>query len=200
MVVLGELGHGEGPGNRHLDSPRGDAAEEPRVAREDRTGASDGPHHPGHLLRLAATIDRRPGPVEVEAVERGGELIEVAFAALLSIGHDVDASPLHVAHGEADRVVLRLLQVGLGDAPHLAHADARDDVRRQGVVIEQPARLRIAADDGGRQHGRGVPPFRSASRQGRAARCPGSSPGAARDDTWCRRRAARDAWWRGCPR
>ena len=90
----------------------------------------------------------------VEAVERGGVAIGVALASDFAVGHDVDAGPFHVADGQYCRVVLRLLEMGLGHAPELAKAGARHDLA-QHVAVHQPVRLWVGADDGSLQQGFG---------------------------------------------
>src|SRR6266571_3215891 len=119
------------------------------VAHRDRTRAVDRARDSRHLLRLAATVDRGARPGEIDALERRRELVEVALAALLAVGDDVDAGGLHVAHRETHGVVLRFFEVRLGDAPHLAHADAGDGARLEPRVVHQPGRLGVAADDRG---------------------------------------------------
>ena len=69
--------------------------------------------------------------VEVDALERGGEAVGVALAADLAVGDDVEAGLLLRADGEQRRVVLRLGEVRLGDAPELAaRARAAESARR----------------------------------------------------------------------
>ena len=65
-----------------------------------------------------------PGLADVDALERGGEAVGVAFAADLAVGDDVDAGALHVADRQDGGVVLRLFEPGLGHAPDV-HAHAR---------------------------------------------------------------------------
>ena len=102
----------------------------------------------GVLLPLRATMMR--GIVGVDAFERGGEAVGIALAADFAVGDDVDAGALHVADRDDGRVVLRLLQMLLRQPPHLVHARARHRLRQHGA-IDQPVRLRIASDHGGRQ-------------------------------------------------
>ncbi len=102
----------------------------------------------------AGAVDDLAGLLVVDAVERGGEAVGVAFAPHLAVGHDVDAGALHVADGEQGRVVLRLLEIGLRDAPAARAARARHDLA-QHLAIHQPVGLRVGADDGGLQQGFG---------------------------------------------
>ena len=67
-----------------------------------------------HRRLLARARLTSPGLLDVDALERRGEVVGVAFAAHLAVGDDVDAGALHVADGEQRGVVLRLLQVWLG--------------------------------------------------------------------------------------
>jgi hypothetical protein len=55
--------------------------------------------------------------IRVDALERGGESVGVAFAADLAVGDDVDAGALLVADREQRGVVLRLIEPGRLDAP-----------------------------------------------------------------------------------
>ena len=82
------------------------------------------------------------------AVQREGETVGVALAADLAVGDDVDPGPFHVADGDDGRVVLRLLEERRRDAPDLGRVDARHALRAQRLGVDQPFRLRIAADDG----------------------------------------------------
>ena len=54
----------------------------------DRSG------HPGHRVRVPATVERRAGVVDVHAVKRGREPVGVAFPADLAVGDDVEAGVL----------------------------------------------------------------------------------------------------------
>ena len=89
------------------------------------------------------------GVVVVDAVERGGEAVGVAFPAHLAVGDDVDAGALHVADRQQRGVVLRLRQIGLRHAPQLVHAHPRHRVLEHGA-IHQPVGLWVAAHNGGR--------------------------------------------------
>jgi hypothetical protein len=106
----------------------------------------------GTAWGLPDAVDGGAGGDGIHAVQRGGELVEVALAPLLAIGDDVDVGGLHVGHREADGVVLGRLQERLGDPPHLAHAHARHRVGSQPLVIHQPARLGIAPHHRGGEH------------------------------------------------
>ena len=58
----------------------------------------------------------------------------------------------HVAHGEASRVVLCLLQPPLAHSPELVCGNPRRKPSGQLLAVDQPVRLRVAADDGRREH------------------------------------------------
>ena len=62
---------------------------------------------------LVAALDLG-GVVDVDAVERGREAVEVALAPDLAVRHDVEAGRLLLAHRLVRRVVLRLLEIRLG--------------------------------------------------------------------------------------
>ena len=53
---------------------------------------------------------------------------------------------------EPGRVVLRLLEERLRHAPELPRAHARRQPLAEPLAVDQPAGLRIAADDGGEEH------------------------------------------------
>ena len=120
-LVLRLLRHGEGAGQGDLRLALGVAPQERHVGDLDRLprrwilpttrGTSD---------RAARPVGDGGGVVVVDALERGGEAVGVALAAHLAVGDDVDAGALHVADRQQRRVVLRLLQIRLGDAPQLA--------------------------------------------------------------------------------
>ena len=151
MVVLRLLAHRERAGHRHADRPRRQRAQELRVAHLHRPRTPDRPDHARHRVRMARAVERRSRVVEVEPLERVREVVRVALAPDLAVGDDVDAGLLHVAHGEHGRVVLRLLEPRLVDAPQLARGHARRQPPRELRAVDQPVGLRIAADDGGRK-------------------------------------------------
>src|SRR5205823_8609884 len=64
---------------------------------------------------------------------------------------DVDAVLLHLADRQERRVVLRLFEPGLRDAPDLTREDARGQARAEHVAIDEPVRPREASDDGRRK-------------------------------------------------
>ena len=107
-----------------------------------------------HGARTAA-VDRAAGIHDVDALERSGEAVGVAFAPHLAIGDDVDAGLLHVADREQRGVVLRFLQVLLGNAPDLGRPHPRH-LGAEFCAVDEPVGLGIAADNGGgkRVHGR----------------------------------------------
>ena len=115
----------------------------------DGTGPPNRAHHAGHGVRMSRPVERRSGVVEIEPLERVREVVRVALAPDLAVGDDVDAGLLHVSHGEHGRVVLRLLEPRLVDAPQLARGHARRQPPRELRAVDQPVGLRIAADDGG---------------------------------------------------
>ena len=74
---------------------------------------------------MAAAVERRAGIVDVDAFERGGEAVGIAFAPHLAVGDDVEPGALLVADGEQRGVVLRLLEQFRRNAPQLLGAHAR---------------------------------------------------------------------------
>ena len=124
-VVLRLLRHRERPGNRDLDPPVRERAQELDVAHLHRPRPADLADDARHRVRMAGSVERNARLVEVDPVERSREAVAVALAPHLAVGQDVDARPLHVGDREPGRVVLRLLEIRLGDAPQLPRADAR---------------------------------------------------------------------------
>ena len=128
----------------------GIAAKEFHVAEFDRAAAPDLAHHARHRCLRSIARGDGGGIVGVDAVERGGKTVGIAFAADFAVGHDVDAGPFHVADRDDGGVVLRFLQMFGRQPPHRMHARARHDLR-QHRAIDQPFRLRVASDHRGRQ-------------------------------------------------
>ena len=149
MVVLRLLAHRERARHRHADRPRRQRAQEVRFADVHGMRAPNRAHHARHGVRMTRPVERRPRVVEVEPLERVGEVVRVALAPDLAVGDDVDAGLLHVAHGERRRVVLGLLEPLVLDAPQLVGGYARRQPSRELRTVDQPVGLRIAADDGG---------------------------------------------------
>ncbi len=142
----------KGPGTDILILPRRVPAQEQHVIDFHRMLAPDFADHPRNRVRMAAAIQRAAGIVDVHAFERRGKSIGVAFAAHLAVRHDVDSRVLLRLDGHDGRVVLRLLEKFRGDAPQFAGAHARRKAARQFRAIDEPLRLRVAADDGGGEH------------------------------------------------
>ena len=138
-----------GPGSVIFALRVGVAAQEFHVGDLDRRAAPDPADDARHRHGAARPVGDERRLVVVDAVERGGEAVGVAFPAHLAVGDDVDAGALHVADRQQRGVVLRLRQIGLGDAPQLVHAHARHRVLEHGA-IDQPVRLWVAAHYGGR--------------------------------------------------
>ena len=148
VVVLRLLRHREGAGHGDLDPPLGERTEELGVPNLDRPRAPDRADDPRDRVLVARAVERDPGVVEVDALERRREPVRVALAAHLAVGDHVDPGPLHVGDRKTGRVVLRLLEVRLGHAPELARADARRQAIAEPLAVDQPVGLRIAPDDG----------------------------------------------------
>src|SRR5437899_7646283 len=72
-----------------------------------------------HGVRMARAVQRAAGMVDIDAFERGGEAVGIAFAPDLAVGDDVEAGPLLRPNGEHCGVVLRLGEMRLGNPPQL---------------------------------------------------------------------------------
>ena len=86
------------------------ARQELHVIDHHRMLAADLAGHARHRVLMAAAIQRVARVVEVNAFQRRGEAIGIAFATDLAIGDDVEASGFLRADGEQGRVVLAPLQ------------------------------------------------------------------------------------------
>jgi hypothetical protein len=101
---------------------------------------------------VAAAVERRARVVDVDAVQRGREPVGVTLPACLAVGQDVQAGLLLRPDGQQRRVVLRLLQVIRIDPPQLPGPYPWREPAGQPGAVDQPVRLRVAADDlGGEQ-------------------------------------------------
>src|SRR6185436_17552757 len=123
------------------------------IADLDRVPSANRTDHARRGIRVPAAIDGDPGPIEIDAVERGGEAVRVALASLLAVREDVEARALLVADREQGRVVLRLLQQLGRNPPELLRADPRRKPARQPGAVDQPLGLRVGTHQGrGQEH------------------------------------------------
>jgi hypothetical protein len=118
------------------------------IAHLDRLPPLDRAGHARHRNRPARTAHGDAGVVDIDAIERGSEMVGIALAALLAVGDDIDAGPLLIANGEQGGVVLGDLQLVGCDKPEIAHPHARH-LLRQPCPIDEPLGLRIGADQTG---------------------------------------------------
>ena len=165
-VVLRLLRHRERAGHRDLHPARRVALEELQVLDLDRVPAADLADDARHRVRVARAVERRARVVDVDAVERGGEAVGVALAPDLAVGDDVEPGFLLRLDRHDRRVVLRLGEERLGDAPQLLRPHPRREPPGELLAVDQPLRLRVAADERRReQHLRhGLRPWNSFSR------------------------------------
>jgi hypothetical protein len=150
-VVLRLLHHGEGTGYGHLHLARRVSLEELQILDLHRVPAPDAAGDARHGHGLAGAVHRRARLVEVDALERGGEAVGIAFAPDFAVGDDVQARRLLRLDGEDRGVILRLREMLGGNAPQLLRAHARRQAREQLRAVEQPLGLRVAADQGSRE-------------------------------------------------
>jgi hypothetical protein len=148
VVVLRLLGHRERARHGDLDPPVGERAQKLDVANLDRLRAAHRADHSRHRALVAGAVEGHARVVEVDPLERRGEAVRVALPPHLPVGDHVHPGELHVAHREAGRVVLRFLQIRLGDTPELAGAHPRGQPVAQPPPVDQPLRLGVAADNG----------------------------------------------------
>ena len=95
---------------------------------------------------MAGAVERRAGIVDVDAFERGGEAVGVAFAPHLAVGDDVESGALLVVDREQRRVVLRLREVLRRHGPQFLGAHARRKTAGELFAVDQPFRLGVGAD------------------------------------------------------
>ena len=82
------------------------------------------------------------GMLGVDAVEREGKTVRIAFAADLAVGDDIDAGPFHLAYRDDSRIILRLFAPRFRNPPDVAGTDARHAVMFEKGAIDQPVGLR----------------------------------------------------------
>ena len=95
---------------------------------------------------MPAAVQRGTRVVDVNAVQRGGEPVGVALPANLAVGHDVQPGQFLGPDGEQGRVLLRLVQVIGRHPPQLGGADAGREAVAQAAAVDEPVRLRVAAN------------------------------------------------------
>ena len=152
-IVLRLLAQGERARHRRLDRAAGVGAQHRKIAQYDGPRPADRADHARHRNGPAGPAQRRARPFHVDAVERRGETVGIAFAPLLAVGDDVEPGALLVADREDGGVVLRRFEMLGRDAPEIVGAHARH-LRRQPRAVDQPLRLRVGADEGGWQQHR----------------------------------------------
>src|SRR5437879_11726699 len=94
---------------------------------------------------MARAVERGAGGVDLDAFERGGEAVGIAFAPDLAVGDDVEARPLLRPDGEQRGVILRLGEIGLGDPPQLFRAHAGRKAPGELFPVDQPFGLGITS-------------------------------------------------------
>jgi hypothetical protein len=98
-------------------------------------------------------------------------MVGVALPTDLAVGHDVQPYPLLFPDPDQGRVELRFGRVGLVHPPQLSGADPRREPPGELDAVDQPFRLRVAANQrGGKEHSR--PPGGYSTRRGAGWRRP----------------------------
>ena len=168
VLDLRLLGHRERTGHGHLDGAVGVPAQEQQVVDLAPDGGAGSADDARHGVRMAAAIERHARVVDVDAIERGGEAVRIAFAADFAVGDDVEPGRFLGADGEHRCIVLCLGEQRLRYAPQLARAYARRKTLREPRAVDEPLGLRIAADEGGGEKHALTPP--ATARRARARR------------------------------
>src|SRR2546423_9255281 len=102
---------------------------------------------------MARAVERAPRMIEIDAFERGGEAVGIAFAPDLAVGDEVEAGPFLRPDGEQRGVVLRLGEIGLRNAPQLFRTHARREASGELFPVDQPFGLGITSHQRGwKQH------------------------------------------------
>ena len=151
VVVLRLLRHRERSRHGHLDGVVRVRLEELHVAYADGLGPDDPPGDAGHRVGVPAAVQRDARVVDVDALERGREVVGVRLAAHLAVGDDVEPRLLLGADGQHGGVVLRLPEVLRVDPPQLLGTHPRRETPGELAPVDQPVRLGVAADQRGRQ-------------------------------------------------
>ena len=150
IVVLRLAAHGEWARHSCFDHAIGVGAQHFEIAQFDRLPAADRPGDARHRNWPAIPVDHNARFFDVDAVERGGKAIGIAFAALLAVADDIEAGALLIADGEDRRVILRRFELVRRDQPQIIRPHARH-LLGQFFAVDQPIRLRIRADERGRK-------------------------------------------------
>src|SRR5262245_40954448 len=96
-----------------------------------------------HGIRMARTVKGGSRIFYVDAFERGGKAVGIAFAAHLAVGNDVEAGALLIANCKERRVILRLFQEFGRNAPELLGSHAWRKPGSQLGPVNQPVGLRV---------------------------------------------------------
>ena len=96
---------------------------------------------------MAGAVERDAGIVDVDPFERGGEAVRIAFAPDLAVGDDVEPRLFLQLDRQHRRVVLRLGETGLRDAPQLLRPHARRKAAGELRPVDQPFGLGVGADE-----------------------------------------------------
>ena len=116
-------------------------AQEFHVPQLDRTVAADVADHAGDLGRLARSRGDDGRMFGVDPLQRRCEVIGVALPPDLAIGHDIDTGALHAWMGNDGRIILRVFQMIVRNAPQLRHSGARNGFRQH---LRGPPASRVA--------------------------------------------------------
>ncbi len=108
--------------------------------------AADFPNHAGNGIRMSAPIQCNARIVEVDTLEGRGKKVRVAFTADLAVRDDVETGIFLRFDRDEGRVILGFGQVGLRHPPQLPRTHSRRKAAGETLAVNQPFRLRIAAD------------------------------------------------------
>src|SRR5216683_2283445 len=151
VSVLGLLAHRERSRKRDLNLASGMRPEKGQIPHLDRPLPPDWTVYKRDDIGSAAPGKPLSRELRVDAAKRGGEAVRVALPPDLAVRDNVDAGALHVVDRDDRGVVLRLLEPGLGNPPHLASTYPRRHPLAEVFAVDQPVGLWIAPNYGRRQ-------------------------------------------------
>ena len=118
-------------------------AQEFEIVDFDRMFAPDLADDARDRVRVARPVERDAGIVDVDAFKRGREAVRIAFATDFAVGDDVEPRVFLSLDRKHGRIVLRLGEIRLRDAPELFRPNARRKAAGELGSIDEPFGLRV---------------------------------------------------------
>ena len=95
---------------------------------------------------MPGAVERGAWIIDIDTLERGGEAVRVAFAALLAIGDDIEPGALLVSDSKKCCIVLRLLEKFRSYAPQFPRPHAWREAPGKILPVDQPFRLGVGTN------------------------------------------------------